>query len=151
MKVCKHCGENFTPTRKNQLYCRSRDCQKSRNRQWQKEKLQRDPDYKANQRDAQKRWCEKNKDYWKKYRATHPEYNANNLRLQRSRNAQRSVIYRQDGGGDIAKMDAKVSELSGTYYIFPATSCVELPEMIAKMDAKLITIQPVIEKEAKKM
>jgi hypothetical protein len=40
-------------------------------------------------------------------------------------------------------MESKVADLSGTYYIFSATSCTVLPEMIAKMEAKLVTIQSV--------
>ena len=151
MKQCQHCGQDFTPIRCNQKYCTCRSCQKSRKRKWQKEKLERDPDYNANQRDAQKRWCEKNKDYWQKYRSTHPGYKTSNLQLQRMRNTRRSGKMPQDGVGNIAKMDSKVAELSGTYYIFPVTSCTELPELIAKMDAKLVTIQSVTGIGAKKM
>lgn len=151
MKTCKHCGKLFVPIRSTQEYCRYRECQKARKREWQKEKLRTDADYKANQREAQKRWSEKNKDYWKKYRASHPAYEAQNRQLQQKRNSLRSAPRMQDGEGKIAKMDAKVPELSGTYYLFPAASCAELPRLIAKMDAKLVTIQSVIESGAKKM
>ena len=151
MKQCQHCGQNFTPTRCNQKYCRCHSCRKSRKRQWQKEKLARDPDYKANQRDAQKRWCEKNKDYWQKYRLTHPGYRTRNLQLQGIRNARRSGKMAQDGVGNIAKMDSKAPEFSGIYYIFSVSSCAELPASIAKMDAKLVSIQSVIKNGGEKM
>ena len=121
MKQCLHCGRFFTAIRCTQKYCMDRNCRKSRKRQWQKRKLQTDPDYKANQRDAQKRWCAKKRGYWKSYRADHPDYTARNLRLQQKRNAKRSEKCARDGR-----------------------------QVIAKMDAKLVAIQPVIEKAGKK-
>lgn len=151
MKHCQHCNKEFPPSRCTQKYCRNRECQKSRKREWQKTKMQTDPDYKANQREAQKRWSTQNRDYWKAYRASHPAYTARNRQLQQKRNSHRTTVSVQAGDESIAKMDAKVPELSGTYYIWPVTSCIEFPELIAKMDAKLVTIQSVIEMGVKKM
>jgi hypothetical protein len=145
MKQCQHCNQEFTPKRCNQKYCNGRLCQKSRKRKWQRQKLRTDADYRVNQRDAQKRWRETHTDYWKKYRASHPGYERHNRRMQQKRNARRSGKNLDDGVKKIAKMDSKVSDLSGTYYLFPAASCTELPGVIAKMDAKLVQIQPVTE------
>ena len=144
MKRCQHCGKDFIPSRVTQHYCINRDCQKSRKREWQKRKLQTDPDYKANQQAAQRCWRAKNSGYWQKYRSSHPVYTSRNRQLQSKRNNRRTTVCGEDGTEAIAKMDAKVPDLSGNYYIFPATSCRVLPELIAKMDAKLVTIQSVI-------
>ncbi len=67
---CQHCGNGFTPLPQvpNQAYCSSPDCQKQRRSQWQKRKLQSDPDYRENQYRAQKSWSAKNPNYWRKYR-----------------------------------------------------------------------------------
>jgi len=152
MKQCEHCGKSFIPGRSNQRYCNSRDCQKSRKRQWQKKKMQTDPDYRANQKDAQKRWRKKNKDYSQKYRSSHPAYVERNRQLQTKRNMLRNPFKTPITTGEkIAKMDAKVPDLSGTYYLFSAASCAELPHLIAKMDAKLVKIQSVTENGVKNM
>jgi len=143
MKPCLHCGHTFTPTRSNQKYCCRKDCQRSRKREWQRKKIQTDSDYRENQRVAQQRWCEENKDYWKNYRASHSNYTIRNRLQQQGRNAQRYPRTKQEEGEKIAKMDAKLAEISGTYYILPLTSCTEFPEVIAKMDAKLVKIQSV--------
>ena len=64
--ICDHCGKKFTrlshiPA---QRYCSRVQCQNARRQKWRKQKLAIDKDYKANQKDAQGRWCEKNPDYW---------------------------------------------------------------------------------------
>lgn len=140
MKRCRHCGQLFTP-RKNvthQEHCSRADCQSARKNEWRKKKLLTDADYRANQYDAQKRWRDQNKDYWKEYRSSHPKYVARNRILQRERNHKRrgvpiaksdelsirnpmqSGYYRLivAGGEAIAKSDeylVKLDVLSGTY------------------------------------
>jgi hypothetical protein len=121
---CAHCGcvIDRNPRVKNQRYCRKRECQLARKREWQKKKLATDPDYKANQKDCQKAWREKNPDYWKKYRERKEEYTERNRNQQKERRR----------GGSVAKMDASEMDLpfeSGTYFIIPASAGV------AKMDA----------------
>jgi hypothetical protein len=121
---CAHCDCLFDPNPrvKNQRYCSKKECQRARKSSWQKQKLTTDPDYKANQADAQKTWRDKNPDYWRKYRECHPKYAERNCDQQRERRR----------GGGIAKMDASEVDLpveSGTYYISPESSAV------AKMDA----------------
>ncbi len=67
---CLYCGNGFIPVPQvpNQAYCSNPDCQKQRRNQWQKRKLQTDPDYRDNQSRAQKSWSAKNPDYWRKHR-----------------------------------------------------------------------------------
>lgn len=124
MIKCIHCGRLVpaNPRVKHQRYCGAKGCQRARKAKWQREKLAADPDYRANQREAQQRWREANPAYWKNYRAGHPGYHLRNRLMQRKRDLSR----RQDG---LAKMDA--SNVSprlglGEYYLLPR---------LAKMDA----------------
>jgi len=69
---CAHCNDLFTPAPQvpKQTYCSKPKCQKERRKQWQKNRLQSDPDYRDNQARAQKAWVEKNPDYWRELRQT---------------------------------------------------------------------------------
>ena len=75
-KRCAHCGQPFEPRPQvpDQAYCSAPDCQRARKRQWQRSKLQSDPDYRINQRAAQQAWSQRNQDYWHNYRDDRPEY-----------------------------------------------------------------------------
>jgi len=122
-KRCAHCGcpLELNPRSKNQLYCGKKECQRARKRLWQKNKMATDPDYKANQRECNRAWREKNPHYWRGYRRNHPEYVQRNRLLQKARRGRRRV----------AKMDAseKISFLkTGTYWLIPEDG-------VAKMDA----------------
>jgi hypothetical protein len=52
---CACCGKPFAPRPQvpDQACCAAPDCQRARKRQWQRAKLQSDPDYRSNQRAAQ--------------------------------------------------------------------------------------------------
>ncbi len=140
-KRCAACGERFSPRRNvpDQRYCAKRACQRERRRRWQREKLKQDPDYRANQAAAQKRWRERNPDYWRNYRRTHPEYTADNRKKQHERNRRRDLAATGPSAPAIAKMDAypgKSGVASGTYRLIPVTG-----PGIAKMDAYLVKMQ----------
>ena len=62
------------PHVKHQLYCSKPECQKERKRQWHKQKMLDDSEYKDDRRDAQRKWRVNNPDYWRSYRASHPDY-----------------------------------------------------------------------------
>ena len=72
---CCQCGRYFIPDprQKNQRYCREKACQRARKAAWQREKMVIDPGYRANQKQSQSDWQSRNADYWKRYRAAHPE------------------------------------------------------------------------------
>jgi hypothetical protein len=72
-KRCAHCGASFHPRPQvpNQAFCSSRDCQRARKRQWQQARLGDDPDYRENQRTAQRSWQARNPGYWRQYRGKH--------------------------------------------------------------------------------
>jgi hypothetical protein len=57
------------PRIKNQRYCGREACQRERKRKWQRAKMATDQDYRANQRDAQQAWRERNQGYWRRRRA----------------------------------------------------------------------------------
>ncbi|VBB43263.1 conserved hypothetical protein [uncultured Desulfatiglans sp.] len=122
---CLHCRSVFerNPRIKTQRYCARKECQRARKRQWQREKLLSDPDYKANQRDCQKAWHNRHPGYYKAYRKRHPAKAQRNRLLQHCRNSRRSP------GKRIAKMDALIPWIGGppqAFYMLP---------VIAKMDA----------------
>lgn len=137
-RACGCCGRLFTPRPNvpDQQYCSRRECQNARRQRWRKKKLKSDPDYKANQYDAQRRWCEKNPDYWKDYRSEHPEYRWRNRQLQKHRNKRRTAV-RAGTGPLIAKRYASRdgNEIkSGIYRIVPVGG------VIAKSDAYLVEL-----------
>jgi len=69
--TCSCCRRVFrmNPRLKQQHYCKRSECQRTRRRKWQRMKMATDPDYQSNQQEAQKKWCERNPDYWRHYRS----------------------------------------------------------------------------------
>ena len=96
---CACCGKPLSPRPQvpDQAYCSAPDCQRARKRQWQRAKLQSDPDYRDNQRAAQQTWSQRNPDYWHNYRDAQPDYVQRNREQQKSRDQARN--------DDLAKMD----------------------------------------------
>lgn len=116
IKHCSGCGQAFQPRPQvpNQAFCSAPACQRIRKHKWQQSKLQSDPDYRGNQRQAQRAWQESHPDYWRQYREVHPEY------AQRSREPQRTEPFNDT---DDVKMDAWIPPSmlpSGLYKISPA-------------------------------
>ena len=133
-KTCRCCKRRFIPhpAVRHQGYCSDPGCQKARKRRWQKEKLSRDSDYRANQAEAQRQWRRRNTDYWKEYRKKNPAYTERNRMGQRERNRRRR------SEAEIAKMDElKIETLipSGRYRLVPLCNV-----GIAKMDELIIEL-----------
>jgi len=107
-KRCACCGKLFKPRPQvpDQAFCASPGCQRARKRQWQRAKLESDPDYRINQRAAQQEWSRRNRDYWRNRRDAQAEY------PQRDRQQQRSSDQRRNGNP--AKMD--VCDLPAGFY-----------------------------------
>ena len=138
---CAACDDLLTPRRNvpNQKYCSKPECQRERRRRWQRQKLKEDPDYRANQAAAQRRWRERHPDYWRRYRRTHPAYTERNRKQQRKRNRNRVQAATGPSPPVIAKMDeyeAQTVVASGTYRLIPVSG-----RDIAKMDAYLVEMQ----------
>jgi len=133
-KTCLCCGRGFNPhpAVRHQRYCADPECQRTRKNNWQKERLAGDPDYRANQAEAQRQWCSRNKGYWREYRRRNPAYTETNRIRQRERNRRRR------SGGGIAKMDelkGKTVIRSGRYRLVPLGN-----PGIAKMDELIVEI-----------
>lgn len=115
IKHCAGCGQEFKPRPQapNQAYCSAQACQRIRKRQWQQSKLQSDPEYRDNQRDAQRAWQESHPDYWRHYRNAHPDH------AERSRDRHQTGPFSNTAG---VKMDAWAPPLTlppGLYKITP--------------------------------
>jgi len=130
---CAACDRAFRPRAQvpHQHYCGLAACQRERRRRWQQSKLGSDADYRANQRQAQRAWADDHGDYWRKYRARHPDYADHNRREQRRRDRSRRVTR-------LAKMDASTPiniVPSGTYRLLAAAG-----GDLAKKDAWTVKI-----------
>jgi hypothetical protein len=130
---CESCGRSFRPRAQvpQQRYCSMAACQRERRRRWQQNKLQSDDDYRANQVQAQQAWAARHADYWREYRAGHPDYTERNRLEQRRRDRRRRTTR-------LAKMDASTpihAVPSGTYRLLPETG-----GDLAKMDAWTVKI-----------
>ena len=90
----------------------------SARRRWQESKRQHDEDYRANQARAQRVWAADHRDYWRAWRAAHPEYTERN-RVARSAGAttrgRRHVCKGMDASPPISPV------ASGTYRLVPWT------------------------------
>jgi hypothetical protein len=133
-KPCLCCKKRFKPhpAVPHQEYCSDPECQKTRKRKWQKEKLANDSDYRANQAEAQRQWRSRNRDYWRQYRKRNPAYTERNRICQRERNRRRG------SGAGIAKMDElkrKTVIPSGRYRLVPFCNL-----GIAKMDELIVEL-----------
>jgi len=99
---CRGCGQPFQPRPQTptQTYCSQPACQRARKRAWQRSKRATDPDYRANDRAAQRAWAQSHPQYWRDWRERHADSVARNRRAQDTRNARRrgalGVIAKED-------------------------------------------------------
>jgi hypothetical protein len=119
-RQCAACDRAYRPRAQvpHQRYCALAACQRERRRRWQRSKLHNDADYRANQRQAQRVWTEGHGEYWREYRARHPDYTDRNRLEQRQRDRGRRAAR-------LAKMDAStpINPIpSGTYHLLAATA-----------------------------
>lgn len=117
---CNACGQLFSPSPKvpRQSYCPDPDCQRERRRLWQQARRRSDPDYLDNQIKAQKAWGRRHPDYWRAYRAEHPDYAERNRLLQVERNEKKP----SHASPAIAKMDEFIGSIplpAGIYRLAP--------------------------------
>lgn len=136
VRRCLACGSPFRPRSQNpnQHYCSALTCQRERRREWQRQRLQSDPDYRDNQARAQANWRASHPGYWRQYRATHPAYLDSNRLKQRQRNICRRAK-------PIANMDASQLDgpLASGFYVLRRV----VETSIAKMNAYVVRIDVV--------
>ena len=126
------------PRVKNQRYCGAKACQRARKSKWQRQKLELDPDHRANKRESQRVWQDKNPSYWQQYRNKNPYYCERNRQLQRARDRARHRTAATET--DLAKMDTLeciFHDNSMTYFISASQG------NLAKMDAIPVKIIPI--------
>lgn len=84
---CAACNRPFRARSQcpRQAYCNHSECQRERRRRWQRAKRLADPDYRYNQRSAQRAWAGRNPTYWCRYRKAHPQYCERNRKQQLAR------------------------------------------------------------------
>lgn len=129
-RCCLGCAKSFHPRAQcpNQKYCSKLACQQTRKRRWHRNKMDTDPSYRANQKDAQSKWLSSHTGYWRGYRAEHPDYVDRNRAQQRKR----------DQASRLAKMDVSIGESSipsGRYRLTPVHT-----SDLAKTDAWMVNI-----------
>ena len=133
----KDCGRLFVPCPQvpKQKFCSRKECQQARKREWNRKKLASDSEYQEARKDAQKRWKDKNPDYWKDYRSRHSSYTRKNREEQRIRNQKRR---KKASEPMIVKTDESIpanNVLTGRYKIIPVRA-----DMIVKTDECIVEI-----------
>ena len=133
----KDCGVLFTPYPQvpDQAYCSRKVCQQVRKNEWNQKKLVANPTYHEERQADHECWVKNNPNYWKKYRACHPDYAQKNREQQRIRNQKRRKMPPEPV---IAKTDESLpvpSVITGRYKLIPVPS-----NMIAKTDEYIVEI-----------
>ncbi len=136
---CAHCKKRKSVNRRlkgTQRYCGSAACQQARKNVWERERLQKDPDYQSKRKASKDKWRSKrpSHEYQRQYRESHPEYVAKNRERQKFRNA--SVL--QD---KIVKTDALNREslvVSGLYALIPYNT--DTKKNIVRTDAIIVQL-----------
>ncbi len=87
----KDCGVLFTPCPQvpEQAFCSKKVCQQVRKNEWSQKKLVANPAYRAERQADHECWVKSKPNYWKEYRACHPDYAQKNREKQKIRDKQR--------------------------------------------------------------
>lgn len=144
--VCNACGlekrRNYRLGSKEQLYCRDRDCQRQRRREYQRSRLHGQPAYDQKQRNCRIRWRRHKvslAEYQRAYRMNHPDYTAQNRRQQHQRNAKRrqKVVSKPD---PVPTLDPVIVKMNSCNAVKPSAYHITLQsgetlELIVKMNS----------------
>jgi len=97
-KRCACCDQPFEPRPQvpDQAFCSSPDCQRARKRQWQRDKLKSDADYRRNQQDAQRAWAQRNQDYWRTRRESRIGIGRRDPKMPRPTDARQPPLVKMD-------------------------------------------------------
>jgi len=90
---CPYCGRGFVPSRfrLQQKICSRPPCQSRRKREYHRQKVLVDPEYRQVCRDSRQKWRAENPDYQRQYREAHPEYVRRNREAQRRSDRKRRM------------------------------------------------------------
>jgi len=108
--------------------------------------MQKDSDYRDNQKHCVKEWHDKHPDYYKGYREMNPQYVEKNRTNQKLRDMKRRLPVRMSGKNGLvnllAKMDSLTSRLSrrsaGIFKLIPKDR-----GLLAKMDSLMVELIPI--------
>ncbi|MGA8908017.1 MAG: hypothetical protein WB524_10390 [Acidobacteriaceae bacterium] len=105
---CRYCEKAFQPSKyqPQQTVCSEVDCQKRRRIEYRQQKLNADEEYRQVCRDSSRKWRSRNVDYWKQYRAKHPDAVARNLEKQKARDTRQHL---RDLANNTSALDLKHS------------------------------------------
>lgn len=110
--VCLYCRKPFDPSpfHPKQGVCLSHACQQHRRRDYHRNKIAADAEYRQVCADSREKWRENNPGYQKHYRSQHEEYCKQNRKKQQERNRKRqlSLIVKNNLAIDVKQLPAKV-------------------------------------------
>jgi len=115
---CRYCGQQFLPSRSHpqQAVCCQPACQQRRRADNRKQKLLADPEYRQVCRDSARKWRAEHPDYWRNYRATHPQSVERNRTSQQQRDQCQRLL---DLANNNWALDLK-SLVAGVWLLGPA-------------------------------
>ena len=84
---CPYCQQWFTASlyRPQQVICSQAECQRRRRREYHRQKLANDAEYRQGARESQKKWRDAHPNYLREYRAKHPAGVTRNRQRQQVR------------------------------------------------------------------
>jgi len=104
-KRCDYCQKPYTPdprTAAHQKSCSNPECRKKRKKRADQSWRIRFPDRPRDRRDKIRAWAKTYPDYWRHYRATHPDYVQNDNKRRRQARKIMFCAAKQDAIGQIA-------------------------------------------------
>ena len=115
---CAFCKRPFEPSRfhPERTACSDKLCQRQRRAHSRKQKLARDPEYRAVCRDSSRKWRTNHSGYWKRYRAAKPGSVERNRIQQRQRDQRKRLV---DLANNHSALDLK-SSVAGVWLLGPA-------------------------------
>jgi hypothetical protein len=134
-KLCIYCKKEFRPSRyrPDQRACSEVDCQRRRRTDYHRRKLAKDPEYRDQCRDSQKKWREKNPGYTKRYRAGRRSTGAAKSHLVR-RLSQLLDLAKNNVAFDLRSFNANV------WFVCPDGSTAEKNSLVS---AQIIVVETV--------
>jgi hypothetical protein len=92
-RCCPHCQQLFQPSRfhPEQIVCGRPECQRQRQRDYHRRKIETDPEYAQVVRDSRRKWREVHPNYQQNYWQSHPNSVERNRQGQRGRDRQRHL------------------------------------------------------------
>ena len=110
--ICPYCHKPFDPSpfHPKQSVCLSPECQRKRQRDYHRNKIAADAEYRQVCADSRKKWRENNPGYQRRYRQQHENYCTQNRKKQQERNQKRqlAVIVKNNLAIDVKRLPARV-------------------------------------------